>query len=97
MQNIPKLRWISVSPWANQEIAADKLKNNYVYVYKPNPSRICSPEPDYVAAEKDIRNMLKIAKGCVVNIIMKDTSTFCNEPERIERWTDIAMNLVTEM
>ena len=91
LKNIPKLRWVAVSPWCNRKIAAEKLQDKYVYVYKPNPSRICSPNPDFDAAERDILETLDIAKGCAVHIVMKDTSTFHKQIERITRWTDIAI------
>ncbi|GAG03852.1 unnamed protein product, partial [marine sediment metagenome] len=66
IEHIPHLRWVAVSPWADREIAADKLGGRYVYVYKPNPSRICSPKPDYEAAEAELRETLEIARGCCV-------------------------------
>jgi len=97
IKNIPNLRWVSVSPWCNRKLAAEKLQDKYVYVYKPNPSRICSPDPDFEAAERDIRETLEIAKGCAVHIVMKDTHTFCNQPDRITRWTDMASRIAEEM
>ena len=96
IDNIPQLRWVSVSPWCNRELAAEKLTDKYVYVYKPNPSRICVDTPDYDGAEKDIRETLEIAKDCCVAIVMKDTHTFQNQPERITRWTDMASRVVRE-
>ncbi|NLO83589.1 MAG: hypothetical protein GX094_11150 [Clostridiales bacterium] len=97
IDNIPNLRWVSVSPWCDRKVAAEKLGNRYVYVYKPNPSRICSPKPDFEAAEKDIRETLEIARGCSVHIVMKDTHTFFNQPERITRWTDMAVRMAEDM
>jgi hypothetical protein len=77
-----------------RQIPAQKLGNRYVYVWKPNPSLICSPQPNFAAAEQDIQDTLEIAKGCNVVVVMKDTSTFHNEPWRITRWTDLASRLV---
>jgi hypothetical protein len=93
IKHIPRLRSVSVSPWCNRRLAAEKLGNRYVYVWKPNPSRICSPTPDFDAAEQDIRETLAIARECCLVIVMKDTSTFHNEPNRITRWTDLASRL----
>lgn len=91
IKNIPKLRWVAVSPWCNRKIAAEKLQDKYVYVYKPNPSRICSTGSDFEAAEKDILETLEIAKGCAVHVVMKDTSTFQHQAERITQWADMAI------
>lgn len=34
------------------------------------------------------------ANGCVVEMILKDTHTCENQPERFTRWTDIAREVV---
>jgi len=96
IEKVPKLRWVSVSPWANRALAAEKLGGNYVYVYKPNPSRICAETPDWEAAERDIRETVEIARGCPMHIVMKDVQTLCGEAERITRWTDMAARIVRE-
>ena len=97
IEKIPHLRWVSVSPWADRELCANKIGKKYVYVYKPNPSTICSSEPDWETAEQEIRQTLQITKGCSVHIVMKDTSTFFNEAERITRWAEMATHIVKEM
>ena len=96
MQNIPKLRWVAVPPWSNRELMAEKLQNRYVYSYKPQPSRICQPNPDFPAAEKELRETLNMARGCCIAIDLKDTGTFCGEVERLTTWTDMAQRVVEE-
>lgn len=93
IRQIPRLRSVAVSPWCNRKIAAEKLGNQYVYVWKPNPTTICMPQLDLAAAEKDIQDTLVITKGCNLVIAMKDTSTFNREPWRITRWTELASRL----
>jgi len=96
MKKIPNLRWVAVSPWADRRLCADKIGGKYVYVYKPNPSRICSPVADWAQAERDVRETLKIAGPCPVHVCMKDTKTFCNEPDRITRWCEMAVRVAKE-
>jgi hypothetical protein len=96
MEKIPHLRWVSVAPRANRERAAEKLRGRYVFVYKPNPAPICTPRPNWEQAEQEIRETLKVARGCAVHIVMKDTHTFCGEPERITRWAEMASRVVRE-
>ena len=91
---VPHLRWVSISPWANRALAAGKLQDRYVYVYKPNPSRICSPRPDWDAAEQELRETLEMAEGCCVSLIMKDTHTFHHESARATRWAEMARRVV---
>ncbi|MFH1571536.1 MAG: hypothetical protein ABIL09_26325 [Gemmatimonadota bacterium] len=96
LRRIPHLRWVSVSPWADRALAADRLGGRYVYVYKPNPSRICAPTPDWAGAEAELRDTLRIARGCPIHLVMKDTHTFCREPERVTRWATLASRIARD-
>ena len=96
MQKIPNLRWLAVQRWADRALAAEKIGADYVYVYKPNPAPICTPTPDWDDAEKDIRDTLEVARDCPLHIVMKDTHTFCSQPERITRWTNLASRLARD-
>lgn len=88
---VPRLRRISISPWCDRKIAAEKLGDKFIYSWKPHP--ICvsgtSFDPDWI--RRYIRETLEIAKGCVVEIILKDTHTCHNQPWRFDVWTKIAM------
>jgi len=94
VKHLPRLRWLSVSPWSDRRAAAEKIGGKYVYVYKPNPSKICSPAPDYASASAELRETVGIARGCPMHIIMKDTNTFYNQPERITRWSELASQII---
>ena len=88
-KNVPRLRRVSVSPWCDVEKAADALEDKYVYSWKPNPSFVCTAyDPDQI--RKTIRETLDVAKDCVVEMILKDTFTIENEPERLETFAQIA-------
>jgi hypothetical protein len=93
---IPHLRWVAVPTWANRELAAQKLTNRYVYCYKPQPSRICQPAPDWEGAEQELRETLRTARGCCVSLVMKDTTSYFDEPQRATRWTDMAQRVAAE-
>ena len=96
-EKVPHLRWLAVSPWSDRKLCAEKMGDRYVYVYKPNPSRICAPAAEWNAAEQDIRETLDIARGCPIHIVMKDTSTFHGEAERTTTWCAMAVRLAKEM
>ncbi|HPA47960.1 MAG TPA: hypothetical protein PK395_19500, partial [bacterium] len=44
-------------------------------------------DPDHI--RRIIRETLEITKGCVVEMILKDTHTVQGQPERLTVWTDI--------
>lgn len=96
IEHIPRLRAVAVSHWCNREVVADKLGNRYVYVYKPDPTTLALPSADLQAAEQELRETMELARGCCLSIVMKNTSTFCNEPERLTRWTEMASRLCQE-
>ncbi|MHB9071396.1 MAG: hypothetical protein ACYC54_13645 [Sedimentisphaerales bacterium] len=96
IKNLPRLRRVSVSPWCDRRIAAQKLTDKYIYSWKPNPADICGPSVDYDFFERQIRETLDIAKGCCVEIVMKDTHTFNGDIQRIAKWSKIASQIAEE-
>ena len=96
LKKVPHVRWLAVSPWSDRKLCAEKMGDKYVYVYKPNPSRICAPVAEWDAAEQDVCETLEIARGCPIHIVMKDTSTFHGEAERTTQWCKMAKRLAIE-
>ena len=90
IKNIPNLRRVSVSPWADQSDMAEKLGDKYIYSYKPNPTYLAVPNIDENYIRKSIRDLLKNTKGCVVEMIMKDNNTLGNNPQNAFNWVRIA-------
>ncbi|HID55223.1 TPA: hypothetical protein EYP37_01750 [Candidatus Poribacteria bacterium] len=90
-RNIPNLRKISMSPWADLEVVVQEVGGDYVISWKPNPAILASEgwDPDFV--RKEIRRSLDILRGCVVEVIMKDISTVRYQPKRLWDWARIAL------
>jgi hypothetical protein len=87
---IPRLRRVSVAPWADQEIMAERLGRKCIFSRKPNPAQICVSF-DETAIRRDLRATLEIAGQGVLEIIMKDTHTVQNDATRIIRWVRMAL------
>ncbi len=90
VQRFPRLRRISVSPWADVEKMAEYLGSDYIYSYKPSPAELALPTIDENRIRQDLRRVLEITKGCRVEVIMKDNHTLGNRPENAVRWCRIA-------
>ena len=90
LKRIPNLARVSVSPWADEGKMAEALGSDYVYSRKPNPTMISTGRFDEEQIRQDLRKTLTIARGCRLEIIMKDVHTLHNEPERLPRWVEIA-------
>ncbi len=93
IKKIPNLRRLSVAPWTDMKIAVEELQDRYVYVWKPNPADLAMDFFDEELIRKKIKNGLELTKGCIVEIIMKDTHTLRNDPSRMKKWAKIAKEL----
>jgi len=92
---IPKVRKISMSPWANEERGAREIGNRYVYSRKPNPAFVAETGFDAPRVRQDLLTTRRIcaAHGCPLEFIFKDISTVCYQPERLCQWAKIAMEV----
>lgn len=92
IKTIPRLRRISVSPWSNKEQMADLLGKNYIFSRKPNPSYVCCGFNEE-AIRKELEETLSMAPRLNLEIILKDTHTVENQPERLRKWVEIARKI----
>jgi hypothetical protein len=92
----PRLRRVSISPWADKRRSAEILRGEAVYSWKPNPAYVAAGEFDGGLVRRDVRETVEIAKehGCALEIILKDTHTCSHQPWRFDEWTRIAMEEV---
>lgn len=96
VRKIPRLRRVSVSPWANVDKMAENLQDKYIFSYKSNPVDLASPSMDEKIVRNRIRSVLKKTRNCVVEIIMKDNHTLGKNPNNAVLWTKIAREEIEE-
>lgn len=96
VRKIPNVRKISMSPWVNEERGAAEIGSDYVYSRKPNPALLASVAFHEGEVRKHLQTTVDVCKehGCPCELILKDISTVCYEPQRLWRWADIAMEVV---
>lgn len=90
-RNIPRLRKISISPFADFSQAVKNIQNEFIIAWKPNPAVLASSwNPENV--RKDLEEKLKKARefNCIIEIHMKDISTVNYQPRRLWEWARIA-------
>lgn len=90
LRRIPRLRKVSVSPAADLGRMAEETGGRLVLSYKPNPAVFAGDAFDLAAAEADLRRALAAARGCAVEVVMKDISTVRHEPRRLWEWAAMA-------
>ena len=91
LQRIPNLRKVSVTPWCRTERAVATLGPHWVLSRKPNPAILAGDDWHPEHARQDLREFLEQARGCHVELIMKDISTVRRQPQRLWDWARIAM------
>ena len=96
VRKIGNVRKISVSPWADKEIAAERIHGDYVFSAKPTPAYVAMGSFDADLVRKDLVETLEICRrhDTPCELILKDVSTVCNDPSRLTQWERIAMDVV---
>ena len=96
-RQVPRMRRVSISTWADKRMSAEQLGPDYIFSWKPNPATLAGIEFDAEWVRRDIRETIQIANehGCVLEMIIKDTHTCNHQPERFDEWCKIAMEEAT--
>lgn len=90
VKRFPRLRRLSVSPWADLAAMAANLGKDYVYSMKPNPAPLARPHIDESAIREGLRRAFETTRGCCVEVVMKDNHTIGENPDNVLGWTRIA-------
>ena len=93
---IPHIRRISMSPFADVDVAAPQLKDRRaIFSWKPHPSHLVG-KFDEERIGRYIQHTVDVCRHnhCALEVILKDTHTCENQPERFDRWTRIARKIV---
>lgn len=89
VKNLPNLRRVSVSPWADWSTVPEFLGKQYIASVKPSPTLLSVPNMDEEAVRKDCRKAVEQTKGGICEFIMKDNHTLGNCPRNASRWVEI--------
>jgi len=96
LRRVPNLRKVSMSAWINVDRAVEKVGADYVFSHKPNPAILAEDNWRPEVARDNLREVLEKARGCRIEIILKDISTVRNDPRRLWEWETIAMEVADE-
>ncbi len=90
---IPRLRRVSIAPSADVVACAEQVGRRCIFSWKPQPAMLVGGF-DAEAVRRYLAAGLAATKDCVTEVILKDTHTCENHPERFDEWTRIARALV---
>ncbi|MBN1401330.1 MAG: hypothetical protein JXA74_10870 [Anaerolineae bacterium] len=90
IREIPRLRRVSASPWADIETLSEWLGGDYILSIKPSPTPLAQPVMNEEAVRQELRRDLRTTRDNVVELIMKDNHTLGGNPRNATRWVEIA-------
>ena len=94
---IPRIRRISIAPFADVDKCAPQLKGDYIFSWKPNPAHLVGHfDEDRIRAYIHHAIVVTQTHGCVMEMVLKDTHTCEHHPERFDRWLAIAREVRAE-
>ena len=96
VRKIPHVQKVSCSPWSDRVAFAEKIGRNLVMSNKPTPAYLATDQFDEDEIRKDLSFTCQCAKENNINLelILKDISTVNFQPQRLSRWSEIAMEVV---
>ena len=92
IRDIPNLRRVSVSPWANEAKMAELLGSSFIWSRKLNPAKLAMADMDTESVRAEVRSALEVATAnkCVIELLMKDNNTLGHNPQNVIDWCRIA-------
>lgn len=87
---LPKIRRVSMSPFADVDVALPRLGSAAIFSWKPHPGCLVGSF-NAERIRSGLRHTLERARdeGTILEIILKDTHTCEKRPERFDQWSRI--------
>jgi hypothetical protein len=97
LRQVPNLRRIAVSPFADVARCAEQIGRDYVFSYRPSPADMVSYRFDPHRIRSMLRRDLEACRNCHVDITLKDVETVEGDPDRVRKWVGIAREVIDEV
>ena len=95
VEKIKNLRKISITPWADVDVAAECIGSKYVLASKPNPAYVADTF-DAEVVKGELTHVLEACKrnNTACEFVLKDISTVGGKPQNLFDWEKCAMETV---
>ncbi len=91
---MPRIRAVSISPWCDQRLMAERLGKSRVFSRKPKPWLISGASPDWPGLEADLDGTIAAARDGCLEIICRDVYRIDGDRPRLRRWTDLVRSRI---
>jgi hypothetical protein len=97
LRQIPNLRRIGVSPFADAAKCAEQIGTDYVLSYRPSPADMVGYgfDPDRILSI--LRRDLRACQACHTDITLKDVETVQDDPTRVREWVKLTRRVIDEV
>ncbi len=96
LRQLPNLRRIAITPWADVACCAEQIGEDYVMSWRPNPAQMGCAGFDEDLIRTITRDALDASRGCHVDITLKDVQTVEGDISRLRRWVEITREIADE-
>lgn len=93
LRQIPNLRRIAVAPWADVRACAEQIGTDYVMSWRPSPAEMVCTGFVPQRVRTITQDALAAARGCHIDICLKDIETIGGDFSRLVEWTRITREL----
>ena len=97
LRQIPNLRRIAVSPFADAARCAEQIGQDYVLSYRPSPTDMVSYRFDRDRIRSILKRDLKACRDCHVDITLKNVLTVENDPTRVQNWVALTREVIADI
>jgi hypothetical protein len=89
VKELPRLRRVSVSPWADWSTVPENLGTSYIASVKPIPTPLAMEVMNEDEVRADCRRAVEQTRGGICEFIMKDNNTLGHNPRNAARWVEL--------
>jgi hypothetical protein len=89
LRQVPNLRRIAVTPWADVARCAEQIGTDYVFSWRPSPANMICLQFDPTYIRRTVREAMEACKGCHVDITLKDVQALAAGTESLAEWVRI--------
>ncbi len=97
LRQIPNLRRIAVSPFADAPRCAEQIGTDYVISYRPSPADMVSYGWDTDRIRRILTRDLTACKGTHIDITLKDVETVESDPNRVRNWVQLTREIAEDI
>lgn len=94
LRRVKNLRRIAVAPRANLQKCAEKIGNDYVISWRPNPAEMVCCGFDRSHVKKVVKEAIQTCNNLCMDITLKDIQTVENDPDRLSEWVKVVRSAI---